>query len=257
MFQVLALESKVASRRGSTVTLTVGAGARRQVDLLEAGQAARRFPARTALRPDIDLRHVLAGGLAGVGDLEADGQLVAGRRWSSGRCSRRSSRTGRGRRRTAAGGPSGRTTCSRPPRPRCRSRRRPSARAGVLSPSITGRGHLVGAGCGKVIGRRPDGLTSPVSTRAIGLAAAGAGVPGLDHGADLGQPRHQHRAAGFQDHGGLGVGGGDGVDQARPGCRPGSGNSPADSAAHWWAKTIARSAPAAALAAAAGSEPSS
>jgi hypothetical protein len=45
------------------------------------------------------------------------------------------------------------------------------------------------------------------------LAAAGPRIPGLDHGAHLGKPRHQHRTAGLQHHGGLGVGGGDGVDQ--------------------------------------------
>jgi beta-galactosidase len=82
---VLALESsQVASRRGSTVTVTV----RRRpepVDLLEAGQALGRFPAiappsarhRPAARP--------CRPLAGVLDVEADGQLVARRCWPSGR----------------------------------------------------------------------------------------------------------------------------------------------------------------------------
>ncbi len=80
------------------------------------------------------------------------------------------------------------------------------------SPSITGRGNW-SALCGKVIGRRPDGLTSPVSTRAIASPPLVPAYQAFDHGADLGQPRHQHRAAGFQDHGGLGIGRGDGVDQ--------------------------------------------
>ncbi len=46
-----------------------------------------------------------------------------------------------------------------------------------------------------------------------GLAAAGARIPGFQHRADLRQPRHQNRSAGFQHNGRFLVGLGDGVDQ--------------------------------------------
>ncbi len=46
-----------------------------------------------------------------------------------------------------------------------------------------------------------------------GLAAGRTREPGFDDGADLVQPRHHHRAAGFQHDDGLRVGLGDGGDQ--------------------------------------------
>ena len=46
-----------------------------------------------------------------------------------------------------------------------------------------------------------------------GGAAGGAGEPGLQYRGDLAEPRHQHRAAAFDDHDRAGIGRRDRLDQ--------------------------------------------
>ena len=66
---------------------------------------------------------------------------------------------------------------------------------------------------GKVTGSLPEGLTSPNSTVASAVPVCLAGVPGLEHGRDLVEPRHRHRAGGVQHDDGARVGRGDRGDQ--------------------------------------------
>ncbi len=75
-----------------------------------------------------------------------------------------------------------------------------------------GMGQLIQR-CREGRGQAARGIDLAEQDAGNGFAAARAGIPGFQHDRRLGQPRHQDRTAGFQHHHGLGIGGGDGVDQ--------------------------------------------
>jgi hypothetical protein len=229
----------MASTRGSTVSSTSFASPGCSATL---SQPARRFGASHLADNGrhVDLRHVLAGHAAGVGDLEAHVQAAILDLAAHSPNTRRWCRTGRARTGTAACGPSGRTTCSRPPRLRGSRRRTAGPDSSDRRPAF-GRGSCC-SDAGKVAGRWPDGFTAPNSTLAI---ASPPLVPGYQASSTAGtwpatawRPgrRFQH------DHGAL-VGAGHRA-AIRSSWRSGSASDPASRASptHWVANTTATSA---------------